>query len=183
MMGIDAHVADEEEALMTEAHVDSLLEFACDTCGEGEVESTTDMVRTQAALPQPFIRRVRLQLDAAGGTNRNKFVKQGIALGAAVGAYDVFDMDYMVVGHTKFAPDEVAPSAKPISCQLLNPFCACRRSPKKPQPLSTRATCGIRDIWRKYSPCMAQFSRMMPPCYVTCIASNSRASCSGMLTN
>lgn len=62
---------------------------------------SSDRCQMLAQQVQPFIRRLRWQLDAAGGTNKNNFVKMGVALAVACACVDVIQMDYMVVGHTR----------------------------------------------------------------------------------
>ena len=58
-----------------------------------------------ASAPQVLVRRLSHQMDRCAGTNMSQFTFGGFGLALAVDAIDVWGIDNMVVGHTKFAPD------------------------------------------------------------------------------
>lgn len=58
--------------------------------------------------PEPFIRELRYQLDNCGATNKSQFSFGGLALLVMLGLLDSVGLFFMVVGHTKFGPDDLA---------------------------------------------------------------------------
>ena len=56
----------------------------------------------------PFNRIIQWQLDACPGTNRSQQAKGSFAFLLLTGVLDAVEFCYMVVGHTKFGPDEAA---------------------------------------------------------------------------
>ena len=53
-------------------------------------------------------RTLRLQMDNCAGTNKSQFIIAGLAMLVALNIVEVVLLQFMVAGHTKFAPDENA---------------------------------------------------------------------------
>ena len=72
-----------------------------------DVEELADVALAYLAAwaPSNVIRHASLQMDRCSGTNISQFTFGGIALALAVAALDVWAIETMVSGHTKFAPD------------------------------------------------------------------------------
>lgn len=70
---------------------------------------------------EPFVREIRYQMDNCGATNKSQFSFGGIALLLIFGLLDSIGVYFMVVGHTKFGPDDVA-RAVAGSYQRLDTF-------------------------------------------------------------
>lgn len=71
-----------------------------------DIEQTTEERR---CVP-PWVRLLRYHLDSCAGTNKSQFVMGGLGMLVATGRLDFINVLYMVVGHTKFGPDNVARS-------------------------------------------------------------------------
>lgn len=63
---------------------------------------------TTCSRPEPFIRELRYQTDKCAATNKSQFCFGGIALFLMFGLLHVVGIFFMVVGHSKFGPDDLA---------------------------------------------------------------------------
>ena len=88
---------------------------AADTDVDALLEATPTAALVNAALaylfasrPQLFVRRVSQQMDRCSGTNLSQYTFGGISLGLATDVVDVWDINTMIPGHTKFGPDFTA---------------------------------------------------------------------------
>eukprot|EP00173_Palmaria_palmata_P001631 Plantae.Rhodophyta-Palmaria_palmata.ctg19330.p1 GENE.Plantae.Rhodophyta-Palmaria_palmata.ctg19330~~Plantae.Rhodophyta-Palmaria_palmata.ctg19330.p1 ORF type:complete len:101 (-),score=14.55 Plantae.Rhodophyta-Palmaria_palmata.ctg19330:263-565(-) len=72
------------------------------------MEVTQSSRERRGARPLPFMREFRYQMDNCGATNKSQFCFGVLALLLLFGYLDAIDVFFMVVGHTKFGPDDVA---------------------------------------------------------------------------
>lgn len=61
-----------------------------------------------SARPRPFIRELRWQMDNCAATSKSRFCFGGLAFLILLGQFDAVDILFLVVGHTKFRPDDLA---------------------------------------------------------------------------
>lgn len=85
------------------------VQFRPSKCMEPPGNSNAPPESEGAVLhPEPFIRELRYQMDNCGATNKSQFCFGGLALLLMFGLLDAVDTFFMVVGHTKFGPDDLA---------------------------------------------------------------------------
>lgn len=61
-------------------------------------------------MPMPVTREVRYQMNNCGATNKLKFSFGSLALFLFCGVSEVLEVFFMVLGHSKFTPDDLARS-------------------------------------------------------------------------
>jgi hypothetical protein len=58
--------------------------------------------------PEAFIREIRYQLDSCAGTNLSQYAFGSLAILPLLGILDAWRLCFMIPGHSKFGPDDIA---------------------------------------------------------------------------